>query len=139
MVQREFFRIAFTSVFLCVASAAFAKPGYVASTVNLRATPSTTASVVTKIPAGSLIEASDCADGWCAVTFQDQKGFAIQSALDLSGRVPQRRAAAPRRAPGPVYEDDDYVVVEPPVVYAPPPGYYGYRPYWRPHWGWHRW
>jgi uncharacterized protein YraI len=74
---------------------ASAKPAYVASTVNLRAAPGTTSEVVTKIPGGSLVDADNCSEGWCAVTWQDKSGFAIQSALDMSGRVPVQRAARP--------------------------------------------
>jgi len=112
------------------ASAALAKPAYVASTVNLRAAPGTTSEIVAKIPGGSLIDAGDCTDGWCAVTWQEKSGFAIQTALDLSGRVPPRRVVR-RPAYGSVY------VEEPPVYYVPPPPplyvrpyYYG-RPYYR--------
>ena len=116
------------------ASGAFAKPAYVASTVNLRAAPGTTSEIVAKIPGGSLIDAGDCTDGWCAVTWQEKSGFAIQTALDLSGRVPPRRVV--RR---PVYAPDYYD--EPPVYYAPPPvyvrPYYYGRPYYR-RWH-HRW
>lgn len=116
------------------ASGAVAKPAYVASTVNLRAAPGTTSEIVAKIPGGSLIDAGDCTDGWCAVTWQEKSGFAIQTALDLSGRVPPRRVV--RR---PVY-GPDYYYDEPPVYYVPPPvyvrPYYFGRPYYR---HWHRW
>lgn len=109
---------------------ALAKPAYVPSTVNLRAAPGTTNEIVAKIPGGSLVDAGDCTDGWCAVTWQDKSGFAIQSALDLSGRVPpqQRRTVVRRPAysGGPVYFD------EPPVYYAPPPVYV--RPYYYRDW-----
>jgi len=124
---------------LGAASGALAKPAYVASTVNLRAAPNTTSEVLSKIPGGSLIDAGECSDGWCAVTFQDKSGFAIQTALDMSGRVPppqqQRRSV---RAP--VYEEGpDYEVEGPPVYYEPRPYYYGYGPYYRGY-GWrHRW
>ncbi len=112
------------------ATGALAKPAYVASTVNLRAAPGTTSEIVAKIPGGSLIDAGDCTDGWCAVTWQDKSGFAIQTALDLSGRVP-RRAAAPYPGPrGPYVEEE-------PVYDGPPPVYYG-GPYYRPYWGWRR-
>ena len=104
---------------------ALAKPAYVLSTVNLRAAPGTSNEIITKIPSGSLVDADSCTDGWCAVTWQDKRGFAIQTALDLSGRVPPRTAAA-APPPGP------YVIDEGPVYYAPPPYYY--RPYWRPYW-----
>jgi uncharacterized protein YraI len=131
-----------------ISSAALAGPAYVPSTVNLRAAPGTTSEVVTKIPGGSLIDANDCTEGWCAVTWQGKSGFAKQTALDMSGRVPQQRAAQRRTYParsaaqGEVYEDDgpaDYVAEAPPVYYAPRPYYYGYGPYYRS-WGWrHRW
>jgi uncharacterized protein YraI len=121
-------------VLLSVATPALAKPAYVSSTVNLRAAPNTTSEVVSKIPGGSLIDADNCTDGWCAVTFQDKSGFAIQSALDMSGRVPQQRRAT--RAP--VYADgpEEYVVEGPPAVYYEPgPYYYGYGPYYGRYWG----
>jgi len=127
--------------------AAAAKPAYVASTVNLRAAPGTGSEIVAKIPGGSLVDASACDGGWCEIAWQDKRGFAIQSALDMSGRVPQQRAAAVaprsayRQAPD-VIEGPE--VVEGPVYYGPPAGvYYGapyyYRPYYRPYWGWRRW
>ena len=134
---------------LCVgivatASAASAAPAYVPSTVNLRAAPGTTSEIVTKIPGGSLIDANDCSEGWCAVTWQGKSGFAKQTALDMSGRVPQQRSAQRRPYPvqGEVYEDEGpagYVAEAPPVYYAPRPYYYGYGPYYRS-WGYrHRW
>ena len=123
-------------ILLGATAGALAKPAYVASTVNLRAAPGTTSEVVTKIPGGSLIDADNCSEGWCAVTWQDKSGFAIQSALDTSGRVPSRRAARP-----PVYvEGPDYVEEGPPVYYqAPQPYYYGYYgPSYRRYGGWRR-
>lgn len=126
-------------------SEAWAAPAYVPSTVNLRAAPGTTSEIVTKIPGGSLIDADNCSEGWCAVTWQGKSGFAKQTALDMSGRVPQQQRAAQRRpypVQGEVYEDDgpaDYVAEAPPVYYAPRPYYYGYGPYYRS-WGYrHRW
>ena len=118
-------------------SGALANPAYVATTVNLRAAPGTTNEIVAKIPGGSLVDASDCADGWCAVNWQGKSGFAIQTALDLSGRVPQRAAGRAYPARGP-YPDEEIVYgAPPPTVY-----YYGgpyYRgPYYRPYWGWRR-
>ena len=121
-------------ILLSAATSAVAKPAYVATTVNLRAAPGTTSEVVAKIPGGSLIDADNCTDGWCAVTWQGKSGFAIQTALDMSGRLPQRRAA---RAP--VYVDEpDYIVNGPPVYYETRPYYYGYGPYYRGGWGWRR-
>ena len=134
----------------CVVVPAQAKPAYIASTVNLRAAPGTGSEIVAKIPGGSLVDAGACDDGWCEISWQEKKGFAIQSALDMSGRVPQQRAAAagPTYRPGPqgqqVVEGPE--VVDGPGYYDPPPPvvYYGgpyYRPYpyyWGGGWGWRR-
>ena len=130
---------------------ALAKPAYVASTVNLRAAPGTKSDVVTKIPGGSLIDAGECSEGWCEVTWQDKKGFSIETALDLSGRVPRQATRQVTRqvtgsiARRPVYgayppddPDVDYVPVDGPTYYPPPPVYYYGGPYYRPYGGWHR-
>lgn len=117
---------------LGAADGAWAKPAYVPSTVNLRTAPGTTNEIVAKIPGGSLVDADNCTDGWCAVTWQGKSGFAIQTALDLSGRVPPR---AQRRIDdqGPEY------VEGPPVYYEPPPVYVAPYYYHRPWYGRHRW
>jgi uncharacterized protein YraI len=116
-----------------------AKPAYVASTVNLRAAPGTKSDIVAKIPGGSLIDAGACSEGWCEVSWEEKKGFAIQTALDMSGRVP-RQATNPAAARPPGYGPNaGYVPVDEPAYYAPPPGYYyGPSPYYRPYWGWRR-
>lgn len=123
----------------CIAMPAMAKPAYVASTVNLRAAPGTGSEIVAKIPGGSLVDTGGCDEGWCEITWQDKKGFAIQTALDMSGRVPQQRAAAS----GPAYRQGTEIVegpevVDGPVYYDPPPVVYYGRPYYRPYWGWRR-
>ena len=129
----------------CIAVSALAKPAYVASTVNLRAAPGTGSEIVAKIPGGSLVDAGGCDEGWCEISWQDKKGFAIQSSLDMSGRVPRQRTAAAAASPnyrqgppGPrVVEGPE--VVEGPIYYdAPPPAVYYGRPYYRPYWGWRR-
>jgi hypothetical protein len=135
--------------FICVgalvlaAAPAWAKPAYVPSTVNLRAAPGTNSEIVGKVPGGSLVDADNCTEGWCAVNWQGKSGFAIQSALDLSGRVPQRAGPPPGSAPPGYYSGPGEVVVEgPPVYYDPPPPYYYgyYGPRYRPYWGWrHHW
>lgn len=107
---------------------ALAKPAYVPSTVNLRAGAGTDKEILGKIPSGSLIDVGECTNGWCAVTWQDKSGFAIASAIDLSGRVPPRRSG--RR----------YYVEEPPIYYQVPPPPVYYTPYYRrhyfgPYWG----
>ena len=119
------------ALFALSAAAAGAAPAYVKSTVNLRTAPGTSNEILGKIPAGSLIDASNCDNGWCAVDWQGKSGYAIMTALDMSGRVPAARRAA--RSPGrsgPVDDDDDVVVSAAPA-YGPPVAYYGY-PYYRP-------
>jgi len=101
---------------------ALAKPAYVPSTVNLRAGAGTDKEILGKIPSGSLIDVGDCSNGWCAVTWQDKSGFAIETAIDKSGRVPPRPAARRR-----------YYVEEPPVYYVPPPPPVYVVPYYRRH------
>ena len=120
-------------VLVVSAAPALAKPAYVASTVNLRAAPGTTSEIVAKIPGGSLIDANDCSEGWCAVTWQDKSGFAIQTALDMSGRVPRRAARPPAYPPR-----AGYVVEDEPVYYGATAGLLLRRPYYRPYWGWRR-
>jgi uncharacterized protein YraI len=136
-------RLAISAAALVTLSAAcaWAAPAYVLSTVNLRSAAGTNNEILAKIPGGSLVEAGACTNGWCEVTWQGKSGFAVVTALDLSGKVP--RAAAPRRAA----VAGEYVPVEPaPVMVAPPavvvapgPYYYGYRygyayrPYYRPY------
>jgi uncharacterized protein YraI len=125
---------------LCAATAN-AKPAYVPTTVNLRAAPGITSEIVAKIPGGSLIDADNCSEGWCAVTWQEKTGFAKQTALDLSGRMPQSQPRRAVRGPA-VYadQDEEVVVGPPPVYYETRPYYYGYGPYYRGGWGWrHRW
>ena len=115
-------------------ASAFAKPGVATTTVNLRAEANTTSEVLAKMPAGARLDVGDCTEGWCAVTFQGKSGFAIQTALDASGRP--RRAAVRRGPPPGTDPDDDYepvgpgyrpYPVAPPVVYGPGP-YYGPGP-----------
>jgi uncharacterized protein YraI len=122
---------------------ATAKPAYVGSTVNLRAAPGTKSDVITKIPGGSLIDAGECSEGWCEVTWQNKKGFAIQTALDLSGHVPRLTTGSVRRpvygSNAPVNPNAGYVPIDEPEYYpAPPPVYYGPGPYYYRPWGWRR-
>jgi len=125
---------------LSAATAANAKPAYVPTTVNLRAAPGTTSEIVAKIPGGSLIDADNCTEGWCAVTWQDKTGFAKQTALDLSGRMPSSQPRRAARGPAVYADDEEEVVVAPPppVYYETRPYYYGYGPYYRGGWGWRR-
>jgi hypothetical protein len=84
--------------------------------------------VLAKMPAGARLDVGDCKDGWSAVTCQGKSGFAIQIALDASGRP-----RTVRRAPPPGTDPDDdfepvapgyrpYPDAPPAMVYAPGPG-----------------
>jgi uncharacterized protein YraI len=117
------------------ATSAAAAPAFVLSNVNLRSGPATTNDVVVRIPAGSVVEAVNCTDGWCAVTWQDKNGFAIQTALDMSGRPHALNAAPGAYPPAPAYAAAPVYVAPAPVYYGPAYGYYG--PYYGG-WGWHR-
>ena len=124
-------------VVLLSAMPVFAKPAYVPSTVNLRTAPNTKSEIVAKIPGGSLVETKDCSEGWCEITWQDKTGFAIQSALDTSGRVPRQAAQMRASAPNAGYVPSArYLADDAPVYYGPPPPrVYYYGPYYRPYWG----
>jgi uncharacterized protein YraI len=125
-------------VVVASATGALAKPAYVAGGVNLRTAPGTTSEVVAKIPAGSLVDADNCTEGWCAVTWQDKTGFAIATALDLSGRIPQQRRTVSSRPPQPNAEGyvpvDEGYVAEGPAYYGGPGPYYG-GPYYGGYYG----
>src|ERR1700687_6039564 len=112
MVMRFVPHLLGIGVLLLAATDALAKPAYATSTVNLRAAPGTTSEIVAKIPGGSRIEAGECTDGWCEVTWQGKSGFSIATSIDLSGRPPPRRSAPPAYRDGP-----DYVAGGPPVYY----------------------
>jgi uncharacterized protein YraI len=75
-----------------LSASAVAEPATATSAVNLRSGASTGSAIIGKIPAGSLVQASDCSD-WCKVEWQGKRGFAIAASLDRRGRAPQRAAA----------------------------------------------
>jgi uncharacterized protein YraI len=124
------------TAFILISGAAQAAPAYVKSTVNLRSGAGTNNEILAKIPAGSLVDAGACAEGWCEIDWQGKKGYAIQTAIDTSGRVPGAGAPiAPAYRP-PVVRRRVYVEDDPPVYYVRPRYYY--YPYYRPYWGYRR-
>lgn len=145
-------RAAFWSGICLVLSAAPAagSAAYVTATLNLRAEAGTSSAILARIPAGSAVNATDCADGWCKVAWRGRSGYAIQTALDMSGKRAFRRSL--RHGPGPVARRPvylaprryvvrpapDYYYAPPPAFYYGPAPYYYYRPapYWGPRWGW---
>jgi uncharacterized protein YraI len=92
--------LSFCASALATLSAAYAvaSPAYVASNLNMRSGPGTTNEIVTRIPGGSLVESNNCSNGWCEVSWQGKSGFAIQSSLDMSGRVQAVRVRTRTRA-----------------------------------------
>jgi len=125
---------------LLMAGSAAAKPGVATTTVNLRAEANTSSEVLAKIPGSGRLDLGECKDGWCAATYQGKNGFVIATAVDTSGRAPQRSIRRPVpgvQGYGP--DDDDFVPAPgyrgygpPPVAYGPGPYYYGPRPYYGP-------
>jgi hypothetical protein len=93
------------------ATSAAAAPAYVLPNVNLRSGPATTNDVVGRIPGGTVVDAANRTDGWCAVTWKDKSGFVIQTALDMSGRPHPSYGSPGGNGPPPGY------------VQGPPPGY----------------
>lgn len=121
-----------------MSGAAHAAPAYVKSTVNLRAGAGTHNEILAKIPAGSLVDAGTCTEGWCEIDWQGKKGYAIHTAIDTSGRVPGVGGPAPRAYASPPVRRRVYIEDEPPVYYVRPrPYYYGY-PYYRPYRSYYR-
>ncbi len=115
------------TAFVAMSSAcAFATPGVVNTTVNLRQGPSTTTPVVTKIPGGSAVNVAGCKGEWCQVAFAGHSGYIIATALGAGGPPPG--APPPGYVPPPAYG-------YPPPYYGP--YYYGYGPYWGPGCCWH--
>jgi uncharacterized protein YraI len=118
-------------LFALASGAATAAPALATRDLPVRAQPAGAAPVVGRIPGGSTVDARNCGQVWCWVTWANVSGYVIRNYLDLAdGPPPGYGAYGP--PPPPVYGP-------PPPAYDPPPplypyGYYG--PYWRP---WYRW
>ena len=139
--------LAAMALLFSVASAE-ANPTTVSAEVNLRDTPATSGKILALIPKGTSVEATNCSNGWCQVSFNGQQGYAISRNLGMAQPAPRRvvRRPVPQvYAEGPVEYDPGPVYVGPPYPY-----YYGYGPYyggyWGPRWGFgwrggfrHRW
>src|SRR5262249_14119561 len=125
----HFAKLAVAAGMLLALSADFASaaPARVRTNTNLRQGPGTTFGVTATVPAGSIVEVSNCATEWCTAHWRGRVGYMIASNLELGAPGPVAVA------PGPA------VVYGPPVVYGPV--YYGPRYYWG--WGprryWRRW
>ena len=112
--------------------AATAAPALATRDLTVRAEPAGAAPVVGRIPGGSTVDARNCGQVWCRVTWTNVSGYVIRNYLDIDDDGPPPGYGAYGPPPAPVYGP-------PPPAYGPPPplypyGYYG--PYWRP---WYRW
>jgi hypothetical protein len=117
----------------------------VAAKVNLRRGPDTNSEIITTIPPGTAVHASDCDGEWCKVIWNGHSGFAVLRNLNFGG--PRQAGLYPGQGrpgqpgyPGPGdYEGYGPGYYGPPVVYGAPAYYYGPRVYYygRP-WGWRR-
>jgi uncharacterized protein YgiM (DUF1202 family) len=68
-------------------SAASALQTSTSSNANLRASPSTTARVLTVIPKATALTVGTCTT-WCAVSYAGQTGYVSKSTLSLKGTAP---------------------------------------------------
>jgi hypothetical protein len=119
---------------------AMAKPVTLAAETNLRKSAGTDAEVVTLMPKGSTVEVGKCTNGWCEVSLDDKKGFAIAQNVGMARRPPPH---GPR--PGEIVEEEEGPPVYGPRYVAGPPAYYrpywgyGYGPYYGYGWGYRGW
>ncbi|WGS20568.1 MULTISPECIES: SH3 domain-containing protein [unclassified Bradyrhizobium] len=98
MMKRLLLGVSFVAL---SAGAAMAAPAVVESSVNLRNGPGTEFAVIATLPAGATVNATDCAVGWCRVSYDGEEGYASRAYLDI-----------------------ETAAVEP--YYYPSYGYYGY-------------
>jgi uncharacterized protein YraI len=110
------------AILLISATAASAEPATVRSAVNLRTTPGTDGAIVARIPAGSRVETTNCRD-WCAIAWQDKRGFVIATSLDR-GATPAVVGKAARRDPFATDPSNSSVPMSP-GPYQAPERYYG--------------
>jgi uncharacterized protein YraI len=93
----------------------------VSANVNLRSGPGTDSEILATIPAGSTVRIGKCQGDWCAVTWNEQNGYAIARNLDLAES--RQAGVYPRqlryRLPG--YARRSGYYYGPPVVYGPKP------------------
>jgi uncharacterized protein YraI len=54
--------------------------------VALRKSPGTDHQIVTLVPRGSAVKLSGCAHGWCEVSWQGQKGYALAKSFVTAGQ-----------------------------------------------------
>jgi hypothetical protein len=100
-------------------SAGAASAATVTNTVNLRAGPGTSYSVIDTLPAGADVDVLNCTGNWCRVSWDGAVGFASASYLDDAGTY----EASPVYAQ-PIYYDYAFGG---PRFYGFHRGYYGFH------------
>jgi Bacterial SH3 domain len=139
----SFVRIAAAAaiVTLLPAVGAMAKPVTLAAETNLRKSPGTDSEVLTLMPKGTAVEVGKCTNGWCEVSLDDKKGFAIAQNVGMAARRPPPHGLRP----GEIVEEEEGPPVYGPRYVAGPSAYYrpywgyGYGPYYGYGWGYRGW
>jgi hypothetical protein len=108
----------------------------------LRKSPGTDGEVVTLMLKGATVDVGKCTNGWCEVSVDDKKGFAIAQNVGMAARRPPPHGLRP----GEIVEEEAGPPVYGPRYVAGPPGYYrpygygyGYGPYYGYGWGYRGW
>jgi hypothetical protein len=127
---------------LLPAVGAMAKPVTLGVDTNLRKSPGTDGEVVTLMLKDATVEIGKCTNGWCEVSVDDKKGFAIAQNVGMAARRPPPH----RLRPGEIVEEEEgppvygpRYVAGPPVYYRPYGYGYGYGPYYGYGWGYRGW
>ena len=115
-MQQSIFRGLVAAVALCAAGQALAGPGVTLGPINMRVAPRAGAPVVMQVPPDAQVDVEWCRDGWCAISWRYQQGFAPARWIGFEQPV-----YAPPPPPPPVY-------VVPGPVWGPGYGHgYGHR------------
>ena len=127
---------------LLPAVGAMAKPVTLGVDTNLRKSPGTDGEVVTLMLKGATVDVGKCTNGWCEVSVDDKKGFAIAQNVGMAARRPPPHGLRPgeiveEEAGPPVY--GPRYIAGPPVYYRPYGYGYGYGPYYGYGWGYRGW
>ena len=75
---------------LLPAVGAMAKPVTLGVDTNLRKSPGTDGEVVTLMLKGATVDVGKCTNGWCEVSVDDKKGFAIAQNVGMAARAGHR-------------------------------------------------
>lgn len=85
------------------------------SNANLRASPSTSARVLTVIPKGTALQTGTCTT-WCAVSYSGQQGYVSKSVLSFRENTPTSPVPAGRLPTSSTYTNVDGQQIQRPVM-----------------------